>query len=138
LVDYLLFVKKLIRKILRESYGVPDWFRDWESKSDEQRIASIEKRREQYIKMVPTMIKFFKEFYGEKLDRIEFSMDKGVYYAHESHTTKRVHLDFYFNEADDTTPREIKKYIESLFGIEMGYYGIPFDFDIFVKYWKRL
>ena len=132
-------MRDLIRKILKEETtgSIPDWYKEFDSLSTEERINVIKKRKKKYEKLIPTMIEFFKETYGDKLEKIEV-VERGVHYGYERFSLKVPNLIFYFNEANEGTKWEIRGYLINLFGIEYDFYGIPFDYEVWVKSWNRI
>jgi len=130
-------MKDIIKKILKEAREVPDWFAEWENLPEELRIKEFEKRKRKYLKILPKMVEFFEEKFADSLDHIEIG-EKKVHYGHESYSMSVPTLIFYFNQADVGVKWEIQGYIINLFGVEMGYYGIPFDFEVYVKNWQRI
>jgi predicted GTPase len=131
-------MKDLIKKILKESLlDVPDWFREWESLPRDERVEVIEQRKEQYIKLIPKIISLFEKIYGDDLDHISV-VDKKVYYSSETYSTTIPNMLFYFNKKQTEVKKQIREYLKSFFNIEYEFYGIPLDFEVFVKEWRKI
>jgi hypothetical protein len=131
-------MKDLIKKILKESLlDVPNWFREWESLPRDERVEVIEQRKEQYIKLIPKIISLFEKIYGDDLDHISV-VDKKVYYSSETYSTTIPNMLFYFNKKQPEVKKQIREYLKSFFNIEYEFYGIPLDFEVFVKEWRKI
>jgi hypothetical protein len=106
----------------------------------EERIAEIEKRKKHIVKLVPKMISYFNEVFGDKIYEIKTEM-KGVHYGMEFHSMKIPKISFYFSSDDDRIlekyKTDIKNDIKNLFNIEIGYYGIPLDLEFYKMEWQR-
>lgn len=125
-----------MRQRLFEDWELPDWYRKWEKLPTEKRIEDMEKRREKIVKLIPSIIDFFKLKYGDRLHGISLR-EKGVHYAHESHSMDVPVLIFHFNYNKKTPiqnssgiSREISSDIDNFFNIPIEFYGIPLDFEI--------
>jgi hypothetical protein len=142
-------VKELIRKILRESMNIspdaPDWVKKFHELPKEERIEFIENNKKRIEKLTPVIIKFFKEKYGDYLDRIDVGEHK-TYYGSEGHSMNEVQYKFYFNEIDkinnDNNIREIYahqiiRYLKDYFNIDVEFYGVPLSLKFFVKTWRE-
>jgi hypothetical protein len=131
-------MKDLIKKILKESLlDVPNWFREWESLPRDERVEVIEQRKEQYIKLIPKIISLFEKIYGDDLDHISV-VDKKVHYSSETYSTTIPNMLFYFNKKQPEAKKQIREYLKSFFNIEYEFYGIPLDFEVFVKEWRKI
>ena len=132
-------MKDLIRKILKEETrnSVPNWVKEFESLSVEEKVESIKKRKRHYEKLIPIMIEFFKENYGNKLEKIDVE-ERNVHYGHEVFSLKIPCFIFYFNDANEGTKWEVRDYFINLFGVDLGWYGAPFDYEMYVKTWNRI
>ncbi len=133
-------MKNLIRTILKEEFKKPKWFVDWEALPTEGRIAGIEERKEQILKILPTMVNFFEEKFSGYLEEIVVA-EKSVHYGSEVYSTRIPLLRFYFDELPRTEypiNKEIKRDIEGFFGIDISYYGVPLDFETFGKTWTQI
>jgi len=125
-----------MRKRLFEDRELPDWYEKWMKLPTEQRIVEMEKRKEKIMKLIPSIIDFFKMKYGDRLHDISIR-EKGVHYAHESHSMDVPVLIFHFNYNKKTPvqnssgiSREISSDIDNFFNIPIEFYGIPLDFEI--------
>jgi hypothetical protein len=45
---------------------------------------------------------------------------------------------FYFNKKQPEVKKQIREYLKSFFNIEYEFYGIPLDFEVFVKEWRKI
>jgi len=119
-----IIVEKIIRKILKEYSSAP--------KGDkEARIIEIEKRKEHIDKMLPIMIQLFEEKFGDELVKIEVD-DKKVHYGNELYSTTIKNLKFFFSdEVKQNYRKEIYRDINSFFGIDITYYGVPLYVEIY-------
>ena len=106
----------------------------------EERIAEIEKRKKHIVKLVPKMVSYFKETFGDKIYEIKTEL-KGVYYAHESHSVKIPKISFYFSNDDNRIlekyKKDIRDDIKNLFNIDMGYYGVPLVAQFYKMNWEE-
>jgi len=119
-----IIVENIIRKILKEYSSAPEG-------SKEERIIEIEKRKEHIDKMLPIMIQLFEEKFGDELVKIEVD-DKKVHYGNELYSTTIKNLKFFFSdEAKQNYRKEIYRDINSFFGIDITYYGVPLYVEIY-------
>lgn len=130
-------MRNLIKRILNEERNLPQWYAEWVSLPREDRIKGIEDRKKKILKILPTMIKFFEEKYGDNLEEV-LVHEKGVHYGNESHSTSYPLLIFYFSNADGKITHEIQNDMENFFNIDISYYGIPLDFEVYTKTWQRV
>ena len=101
-------MKDLIKKILKEGMRIspdaPDWVEKFHNLPKEERIEFIENNKKRIEKLTPVIIKFFKEKYGNSLDRIDVGEHK-TYYGSEGHSMNEVQYKFYFNKINiDNNP----------------------------------
>ena len=119
-----IIVEKIIRKILKEYSSAPVGNR-------EERIIEIEKRKKRIDKLLPIMIQLFEEKFGDELVKIEVD-DKKVHYGNELYSTTIKNLKFFFSdEAKQNYRKEIYRDINSFFGIDITYYGVPLYVEIY-------
>ena len=119
-----IIVEKIIRKILKEYSSAPEG-------SKEERIIEIEKRKKRIDKLLPMMIELFKDKFGDELVKIEVD-DKKVHYGNELYSTTIKNLKFFFSdEAKQNYRKEIYRDINSFFGIDITYYGVPLYVEIY-------
>jgi len=119
-----IIVEKIIRKILKEYSSAPVGNR-------EERIIEIEKRKKRIDKLLPAMIELFKDKFGDELVKIEVD-DKKVHYGNELYSTTIKNLKFFFSdEAKQNYRKEIYRDINSFFGIDITYYGVPLYVEIY-------
>jgi hypothetical protein len=123
-------MEDIIRKILREM-----------DNPNEDRIKEIEDKKKYVKKLLPSIIKFFKDSFSEDLLDIEVTT-KGVHYSSENYSTDEYLLKFYFNkipkEHEFNMRRTIIRNLDNMFNINITRYGVPLDLEIYVKTWKKL
>jgi hypothetical protein len=123
-------MEDIIRKILREM-----------DNSNEDRIKEIEDKKKYVKKLLPSIIKFFKDSFSEDLLDIEV-ITKKVHYGMENYSTDEYLLKFYFNkipkEHEFNMRRTIIRNLDNMFNINITRYGVPLDLEIYVKTWKKL
>jgi hypothetical protein len=119
-----IIVENIIRKILKEYSSAPEG-------SKEERIIEIEKRKEHIDRILPLMIQLFKDKFGDDLVKIEVD-DKKVHYGNELYSTTIKNLKFFFSdEAKQNYRKEIYRDINSFFGLDITYYGVPLYVEIY-------
>lgn len=119
-----IIVENIIRKILKEYSSAPEG-------DKEARIIEIEKRKKRIDKLLPAMIELFKDKFGDELVKIEVD-DKKVHYGNELYSTTIKNLKFFFSdEAKQNYRKEIYRDINSFFGIDITYYGVPLYVEIY-------
>jgi len=119
-----IIVENIIRKILKEYSSAPEG-------DKEARIIEIEKRKKHIDKLLPAMIELFKDKFGDELVKIEVD-DKKVHYGNELYSTTIKNLKFFFSdEAKQNYRKEIYRDINSFFGIDITYYGVPLYVEIY-------
>jgi hypothetical protein len=123
-------MEDIIRKILREM-----------DNSNEDRVKKIEDNKKYIKKLLPSIIKFFKDSFSEDLLDIEV-ITKKVHYGVENYSTEEYLLKFYFNEIpkehEFNMRRTIIRNLDNMFNINITRYGVPLDLEIYVKTWKKL
>jgi len=126
-----IIVENIIRKILKEYSSAPEG-------SKEERIIEIEKRKKRIDKLLPVMIEVFKDKFGDELVKIEVD-DKKVHYGNELYSTTIKNLKFFFSEKANKNYRmEIMRDINSYFGIDITYYGVPLYVETYKMAWKEI
>jgi hypothetical protein len=141
-------MKELIRKILREgmqiSTDAPDWVEKFHALPTEGRIEFIENYKKRIEKLLPRIIEFFEEKFGDYIDRIEVE-EKGAHYGSENHSIKKPVLKFYFNDVDDNVAetnydlmKKVRNDLKNFFNIDLEYYGVPLDLEFYIKTWERM
>jgi hypothetical protein len=134
-------VKDLIRKILRESMQIPDdapeWVKRFNKLPKEDRIQDIESRKDKIEKLMPNIINFFEDRFGDELEKIVINQKK-VHYGNELYSTEKLVINFYFYEPSQMFPRakyynEVVRDLINFFNIDITYYGMPLDIEIHVK-----
>lgn len=136
-------MKDIIRKLLREGMQIsddaPDWVKDFHGLPREERIQSILDRKKRIEKLLPKIITFFKEKYGDSLIKIKAS-EKPSHYGNENHTIEKIVLSLYFDVSVDRwsmTKREVFKDLSSFFNLDLEYYGMPLDIDFYKQTWEK-
>jgi len=123
-------MEDIIRKILREM-----------DNSNEDRIKEIEDKKKYVKKLLPSIIKFFKDSFSEDLFDIEVTT-KGVHYGSENYSTDSYLINFYFNkipkEHEFNMRRTIIRNLDNIFNIDITKYGVPLDLEFYVKTWKKI
>ena len=134
-------MKHLIRKILRESAQIPDdapeWVKRFHKLPKEDRIQDIENRKDKIEKLMPNIINFFEDRFGDELEKIVINQKK-VHYGNELYSTEKLVINFYFYELSQMFPRakyynEVVRDLINFFNIDITYYGMPLDIEIHVK-----
>jgi hypothetical protein len=139
-------VKDLIRKILRESIQIPDdapeWVKRFNKLPKEDRIQDIENRKDKIENLMPNIINFFEDRFGDELEKIVINQKK-VHYGNELYSTDKLVINFYFYEPSQMFPRakyynEVVRDLINFFNIDITYYGMPLDIEINVKKREKL
>lgn len=134
-------MKDLIRKILRESIQIPDdapeWVKRFNKLPKEDRIQDIENRKDKIEKLMPNIINFFEDRFGDELEKIVINQKK-VHYGNELYSTEKLVINFYFYEPSQMFSRakyynEVVRDLINFFNIDITYYGMPLDIEIHVK-----
>ena len=121
------------------SNDAPEWVHAFHEMSKEERIVQIEKNKKHIKKLLPKIIEFFKNKFGDDLVHL-FVKERKTYYGNESYSTDRIVLDFRFS---DKTPevtklkREVYNDLRSFFNIEVEYYGTPLDLEFHKAVWEK-
>jgi len=136
-------MKDLIRKILREGMQIsddaPDWVKEFHTLPRKDRIAQIEKNKKHIEKLLPRIVHFFENKFGDDLVKLVVK-EKPVHYGNELYSTKKIVLEFRFS---DKTPgntklkREVYNDLRSFFNIEVEYYGTPLDLEFLKSVWEK-
>lgn len=140
-------MKDLIRKILRESGQIPDDAPEWVKvlnslTSKKDRIENIEKRKEKIGMILPFISEFFRDKFGDELEKIEIDQKK-VHYGNELHSSEKWLINFYFSQPSQMFPRakyynEVVRDLTNFFNIDITWYGMPLDIEIHVKKREKL
>ena len=135
-------MKSLIRKILRESYQIadnaPDWVKEFHTLNRERRIEEIEKRKKRIEKLLPRIIQFFENKFGDSLVKLGVG-ERSAHYGNELHSSNKILLSFYFSDkTPDVTKlkREVYNDLSSFFNIDIEYYGMPLDLEFRKMTWQ--
>lgn len=136
----------MIRKILRESIQIPDdapeWVKRFNKLPKEDRIQDIENRKDKIENLMPNIINFFEDRFGDELEKIVINQKK-VHYGNELYSTDKLVINFYFYEPSQMFPRakyynEVVRDLINFFNIDITYYGMPLDIEINVKKREKL
>jgi hypothetical protein len=123
-------MEDIIRKILREMEN-----------SNDNNIKKIEDNKKYIKKLLPSIIKFFKDSFSEDLLDIEV-ITKKVHYSSENYSTDGYLLKFYFTEIpkehEFNMRRTIIRNLDNIFNIDITKYGVPLDLEFYVKTWKKI
>jgi len=135
-------MRDLIKKVLRENKHIspdaPHWVKDFHNQTKEGRIAQIEKNKKDAEKILPRIIEFFKDKFGDDLLKLKVG-EQGAHYGNENYSTKKIKLIFYFPESySNLTKREIFNDLKSFFNIDISYYGTPLDIEVYRMKWEQL
>ena len=140
-------MKHLIRKILRESAQIsldaPEWVKKFHSLSSrEEKIEDIEKRKVQIGKILPNISGFFREKFGDDLEKVVIDV-KSVHYGNQGYSTDVWLLKFYFDETKDSFggnkyKREVQRDLVNFFNIDITYYAMPLHIEFYVKKWEKI
>jgi hypothetical protein len=136
-IDY--YETEKLMGLREETHSAPEWFQKWDSLSRDERVENIEKRKEKYLSLIPRIVSFFEEVYGDKLHSLDVD-EKRVHYGNEFYSTTIPNLIFNFNKVDRNVKKEIITYLQSFFNIDYEYYGVPFYFEVYVKdgEWRKV
>ena len=136
-------MKNLIRKVLRESMQIsddaPDWVKEFHTLSREGKIEFIENYKIRIEKILPIIVEFFENKFGDDLVKLVVK-EKSAHYGNENYSTNKILLQFRFS---DKTPevtklkREVYNDLRSFFNIEVEYYGTPLDLEFLKATWER-
>jgi hypothetical protein len=137
-------MRDLIKKILREdmdiSPDVPHGDKTFNELPREDRVSQIEKNKKDIERILPRVVEFFKEKFGDDLFKLKVE-EKGVRYGNENYSTKKIILEFYFSEffsEDWKTKREIYRDLKSFFNVDVYIYGVPLGFEVYKMTWKKI
>jgi hypothetical protein len=123
-------MEHIIRKVIKEV-----------SDSKEDRIKEIEDKKKYIGKMLPKMVNYFEETFGDDLFELT-TTKKGTHYSSENYSTDNYLLKFYFNEIPKENEfnlrRSIFRTLDKIFNVDITRYGVPLDIEIYVKQWKQI
>lgn len=120
----------------------PDWVKRFNKLPKEDRIQDIENRKDKIEKLMPSIINFFEDKFGDELEKIVINQKK-VHYGNEVYSTEKLVINFYFYEPSQMFPRakyynEVVRDLINFFNIDITYYGMPLDIEIYVKKREKL
>jgi hypothetical protein len=140
-------MKDLIKKLLREGMQIsddaPDWVKEFHTLPREGRIALIQKNKKQIEKLLPKIVEFFENKFGDDLVQLKVVNEKGVrgrHYGNENYSTNAILLQFFFHNKTRnvlTLKKEVINDLKSFFNIDIDYYGMPIDLDFFKSVWEK-
>ena len=128
-------MKDLIRDILRETVK-PQWVKDWDALSREERIEKLEKKKKHIKKLIPKIVEFFENKFGDNLIKIEVGEQK-VYIGNESYSMTKPLISFFFKGASPRVRREIINDLESFFNLDITLYVVPLEVKMYQMEWKE-
>ena len=120
----------------------PEWVKRFNKLPKEDRIQDIENRKDKIENLIPNIINFFEDRFGDELEKIVINQ-KGVHYGNELYSTDKLVINFYFYEPSQMFPRakyynEVVRDLINFFNIDITYYGMPLDIEINVKKREKL
>lgn len=115
----------------------PEWVKRFNKLPKEDRIQDIENRKDKIENLMPNIINFFEDRFGDELEKIVINQKK-VHYGNELYSTEKLVINFYFYEPSQMFPRakyynEVIRDLINFFNIDITYYGMPLDIEIHVK-----
>lgn len=123
-------MEHIIRKVIKEV-----------SDSKEESIKKIEDKKKYIVKMLPKMVNYFEETFGDDLFELT-TTKKRIHFGGENYSTDTYLLKFYFNEIPKENEfnlrRSIINRLNNLFDIDITRYGVPLNIEIYVKQWKKI
>ena len=140
-------MKDLIKKILREGMQIsddaPDWVKEFHMLPREGRIDLIKKNKKQIEKLLPRIVEFFEQKFGDDLVQLKVTNEEGTrgrHYGNENYSTNAILLQFFFHNRTPnvtTLKKEIINDLKSFFNIHWDYYGMPLDLDFYKATWEK-
>ena len=140
-------MKDLIKKILREGMQIsddaPDWVKEFHTLPREGRIDLIKKNKKQIEKLLPRIVEFFEQKFGDDLVQLKVTNEEGTrgrYYGNESYSTNAILLQFFFHNRTPnvtTLKKEVINDLKSFFNLHWDYYGMPLDLDFYKATWEK-
>ena len=120
----------------------PEWVKRFHKLPKEDRIQDIENRKDKIENLMPNIINFFEDRFGDELEKIVINQKK-VHYGNELYSTEKLVINFYFYEPSQMFPRakyynEVVRDLINFFNIDITYYGMPLDIEINVKKREKL
>jgi len=126
-------MKELIKKILIEQgYKKRNWYEEWDSLPVEERIKEIKRTKEHIVELLPTIIKFFENKFGDKFENLEVKYVP-IRYAHENYTEMVPYITFYYYKSKlsiltlENIRQKVNDEIKNYFGIPIEKYGTPLN-----------
>ena len=108
-----------------------------DSDNEEDQI-EIEKNKRDAERILPRIVEFFKDKFGDDLLKLKVE-EQGAHYGNENYSTKKIKLLFYFPEShSNLTKREIFNDLKSFFNIDLRYYGTPLEIEVYRMKWESL
>lgn len=140
-------MKDLIKKILREGMQIsddaPDWVKEFHTLPREGRIDLIKKNKKQIEKLLPRIVEFFEQKFGDDLVQLKVTNEEGTrgrHYGNENYSTNVVLLQFFFHNRTPnvtTLKKEVINDLKSFFNLHWDYYGMPLDLDFYKATWEK-
>jgi hypothetical protein len=109
----------------------------WRDDSFDTSVQDIQGMREYVESILPKILKFFKNKYGDELVKIDVDKTE-VLFGHEDLRMEIPQLQFYFSESVINRTEEIFNDLRNIFDIDMKSYGVPLSIRIYEQTWKRV
>ena len=129
-------MRDLIKNIIRENVVRPQWVKEWDALTKEERIEKLEKKKKQIQKLIPKIVEFFENKFGDNLIKIEVGEQK-VYMGNESYSMTKPLISFFFEGASAGVRREIFNDLESFFNLDITLYVVPLEVKMYQMEWKE-
>lgn len=115
------------------SDDAPEWVKEFHTLPREGRIVMIEKNKRHIEKLLPRIVDFFENKFGDDLVKLVVK-EKSAHYGNENYSTNKILLDFLFSHKTpnlNKLKREVYNDLNSFFNIDVTYYGTPLDLDFY-------
>ena len=121
------------------SDDAPEWVKEFHKLPREGRIDLIEKNKRHIQKLLPRIVNFFQDKFGDDLVHL-YVKERKTYYGNESYSTDRIVLDFRFSDKTPNVTKlknEVYNDLNSFFNIDVTYYGTPLELDFHKAVWQK-
>ena len=118
----------------------PEWVKEFHTLPREERIVMIEKNKSHIEKLLPRIVLFFENKFGDDLVKLVVK-EKSAHYGNENYSTNKILLDFLFSDKApnlNKLKREVYNDLNSFFNIDVTYYGTPLDLDFHKSAWEKI
>ena len=122
------------------SADAPDWVKEFHTLSREGKIEFIENYKIRIEKILPIIVEFFENKFGDDLVKLVVK-EKSAHYGNENYSTNKILLDFLFSDKApnlNKLKREVYNDLNSFFNIDVTYYGTPLDLDFHKSAWEKI